>query len=70
MSFKRIKTKNVNYINQMTMKIKGGLDVSKEQAEDIAKTSNTKVKWEDLRFSEKAKLFSYWTIIIVACNIL
>lgn len=54
----------------MTNKVKGGIDVSKEQAEDIAKTSSTKIKWEDLRFSEKAKLFSYWTIIIVACNIL
>ena len=54
----------------MTNKVKENIDVTKEQAEDLAKTSISKVKWDDLRFSEKAKLFSYWTIIIVICNIL
>ncbi len=55
----------------MTNKVKENMDdVTKEQAEDIAKTSASKVKWEDLRFSEKAKLFSYWTFIVVISNIL
>jgi hypothetical protein len=54
----------------MIKKVKEKIDISREQAEDMAKTSISKVKWDDLRFSEKAKLFSYWTIIIVACNII
>ena len=28
-----------------------------------------KTRWEDLRYSEKAKLFSYWSIIILVSNI-
>ena len=28
-----------------------------------------KISWEDLRYSEKAKLFSYWSIIILVSNI-
>ena len=27
------------------------------------------ISWEDLRFNEKAKLFSYWSIIILISNI-
>lgn len=36
----------------------------------MATKSISKVKWDDLRFSEKARLFSYWTIIILAFNII
>ena len=60
----------MNYMSKMIKKVKEKIDVSREQAEDMAKTSISKVKWDDLRFSEKAKLFSYWTIIIVGCNII
>lgn len=69
MSFSRIKTKNFNYINQVSNKIKEKIEVTKDQAEIIAEKSTTKVKWEDLRFSERAKLFSYWSIIVVFSNI-
>lgn len=35
----------------------------------MAETGASKLKWEDLRFSEKAKLFSYWSIIICLSNV-
>ena len=57
-------------MNQMINKAKEKNDFTKEQAEEMATKSISKVKWDDLRFSEKARLFSYWTIIILACNII
>lgn len=44
-------------------------ELSKDQAESLALKTAKKTRWEDLRYSEKAKLFSYWSIIIMISNI-
>jgi hypothetical protein len=44
-------------------------EITKDQAHNLATNTALKTKWEDLRYSEKAKLFSYWSIIILISNI-
>jgi len=44
-------------------------ELSKDQAESLAEKTAMKTRWEDLRYSEKAKLFSYWSIVIAISNI-
>lgn len=45
-------------------------ELSSNQAQELAEKTALKTRWEDLRFSEKAKLFSYWSIMILISNIL
>jgi hypothetical protein len=57
----------------MQLKLRSNTDtfgeITPEQANKVAEKSTGKHSWEDLRFSEKAKLFSYWSIIICISNI-
>lgn len=73
LSLRKIKTKNQKYISKMTKAIKKEDhfgELSLKQAEKLAENTAMKTRWEDLRYSEKAKLFSYWSIIILISNIL
>ncbi|CDW79317.1 UNKNOWN [Stylonychia lemnae] len=43
-------------------------DISMGQFDQMTQKNFRNVKWENLRFSEKAKIFNYWSIVIVIGN--
>jgi hypothetical protein len=73
LSLSKIQAKNQQYVRRLSSVIKKQEsfgELSKEQAEELAARTAQRTRWEDLRFSEKAKLFSYWSIIILVSNVL
>lgn len=72
LSLKKIQTKNEKYIAKISDSIKRERifgELSSNQAQELAEKTALKTRWEDLRFSEKAKMFSYWSILILVSNI-
>ena len=42
--------------------------MSDAQFESIVQKTQLNIKWENLNYSDKAKIFNYWSIVVIVGN--
>jgi hypothetical protein len=66
-----MKKANKDYMQKIKSSLRGSVragDISKDQAFDLNEKAKLKISWNNLTYTDKARLFNSWSIIILAGN--
>ena len=71
LSINKIKKKNKMYIRQLSNQFKSYAqydELTRDQVNQMKQSTTRRIRWKDLSFSDKAKLFNGWSLVILMSN--